>query len=70
MPAQAPTSKPAMITSLASQLSTHLLDPTATDEESVRKHPVVRDLNLYPEDLAKLLEQGPTILSTADSMAL
>ncbi len=66
----APTSKPALITALASRLATHLMDPTATDEESVRNHPVVRDLNLYPEDVAKLLEQGSTILDTAESMAV
>ncbi len=62
--------KAVMITCLASILATHLSDPAICDQESVTSHPVVHDLNLYPEDLTALLDKGEEILSGADSIAV
>ncbi len=62
--------KSAMITCLADRLATHFLDPDAMDEQAARDHPVVQDLNLYPEDLDTLLEKGDVILAGLDSMAV
>jgi len=60
----------AKITYLADRLATSLFDPNTMDDQSVRDGPVVHDLNLSPEALTALLEQGETVLNAADSMTL
>lgn len=44
-----------MVTRLADCLSYHVLTPDIFDEDSVRHHPVLADLNLYPDDVEGLL---------------
>ncbi|MEE8492501.1 MAG: HDOD domain-containing protein [Nitrospirales bacterium] len=60
----------AMTTCLANRFATHLIDPQTLTEQAVREQPVVRDLNLYPDDLTALFEKRDTILTSADAMAL
>ena len=68
---QAPsTNKTAMATCLADYFASALLGPTEQDEEVLRSLPVIQDLNLYPEEVTALLEPGPTIRQTVDSMAV
>jgi putative nucleotidyltransferase with HDIG domain len=43
-----------MVTRLADLLSCHLLMPEIYDAESVYQHPVITDLNLYPDDVETL----------------
>jgi HD-like signal output (HDOD) protein len=62
--------KGAMITCLADQFATDLLDSNSGDQESITEHPVIQDLNLYPEDMDALFAQGEPILKTVDSMAV
>ncbi len=58
------------ITCLASHLATHTSAEKPFDEEKVRDHPVITDLNLYPEDVSALLEKREEILQITDSMGL
>jgi putative nucleotidyltransferase with HDIG domain len=44
-----------MITRLADCLSYHLAMPEIFDEDSVRHHPILTDLNFYPDDVETLL---------------
>ena len=52
-----------MITRLADYLSYHLATPEVFDEESVRHHPILSDLNFYPDDVAVLLDERDRVLS-------
>ena len=68
--AESSSSKFPMITCLADHLATNLFDPDAMDEQSLRDHTVVRDLNLYPENLDTLFEKRDMILEGSNAMAL
>jgi putative nucleotidyltransferase with HDIG domain len=52
-----------MITRLADYLSYHLATPEVFDEESVRHHPILSDLNFYPDDVTALLDERDRVLS-------
>jgi len=58
-----------MITRLADYLSYHLATPEVFDEESVRHHPILSDLNFYPDDVAALLNQRERVLSVIAGMS-
>lgn len=58
----------AMITCLADRLATDLTEPGRFDGNSLRDHPVFRDLNLYPDDVAALLARRPHVGAVVDSM--
>ena len=64
--ATSPT-KGAMITCLADHLATGIIDPSSLDVETLRAHPVVQDLNFYPEDMDALLELKDTIQQSVES---
>lgn len=64
--ATSPT-KGAMITCLADHLATGIVDPSSLDEETMRAHPVVQDLNFYPDDMDALFELKDTIQQSVDS---
>lgn len=57
-----------MITCLADRLATHLLSPEMLDEASVREHAVYADLNLYPQDVDKLLGMKDQIFGTVKAI--
>lgn len=65
--ARSPT-KGAVITCLADHLATFLLDPTEMEEDALRALPVIRDLNLYPEDLTALLDLADTVRSSVECL--
>jgi putative nucleotidyltransferase with HDIG domain len=58
-----------MVTRLADCLSYHLLIPDVFDEESVRHHPVLADLNLYPDDVEALLARRDAVLCIMESLS-
>jgi putative nucleotidyltransferase with HDIG domain len=58
-----------MVTRLADCLSYHLLAPDVFDEDSVRHHPVLADLNLYPDDVEALLAKRDVILRTIEGLS-
>ena len=58
------------VTCLASHLATHTTAGKPIDEEKVRDHPVITDLNLYPEDVSALLDKQEEILQMIGSMGL
>jgi HD-like signal output (HDOD) protein len=64
--ATSPT-KGAMITCLADHLATAIVDPSSLDEEVMRAHPVVQDLNFYPEDMDALFELKDTIQQSVET---
>lgn len=69
--AQAPTHRhEAMMTCLADRLATYLLVPGSFDNTTLRDHHVFADLNLYPDDVDKLLSLTDKVLSLVDSMTL
>lgn len=69
--AQAPTHRhEAMMTCLADRLATYLLVPGSFDNSTLRDHSVFADLNLYPDDVDKLLSLTDKVLSLVDSMTL
>ncbi|MCX5724589.1 MAG: HDOD domain-containing protein [Nitrospirae bacterium] len=69
--AQAPTHRhEAMMTCLADRLATYLLVPGSFDNTTLRDHSVFADLNLYPDDVDKLLSLTDKVLSLVDSMTL
>jgi putative nucleotidyltransferase with HDIG domain len=58
-----------MITRLADCLSYHLAMPEIFDEDSVRQHPILADLNFYPDDVDTLLAKRDLVRSTIEGMA-
>jgi putative nucleotidyltransferase with HDIG domain len=72
--AAAPSCKPdAMIACLADAFATDLIESEqpeapARDDERLRHHPVVADLNLYPSELDALLAKRAAVASLVESM--
>jgi HD-like signal output (HDOD) protein len=60
----------AMIACLADRLATDLLVPDAFDGQTVREHPVFADLNLYPDDVALLLDKKETVRKVVEAMTV
>jgi putative nucleotidyltransferase with HDIG domain len=60
----------AMITCLADRLATHALTPQLLDAETLRQHPVIGDLNLYPDDVNALCAKTQLVLEVVDAMAV
>lgn len=58
-----------MITRLADSLSYHLMMPEIFDEQSVRHHPVLADLNFYPDDLESLLAKHDAVQQIVEAMS-
>lgn len=58
-----------MVTRLADCLSYHLMTPEVFDEENVYHHPVLADLNFYPDDVATLLAKRDTIMRLIQAMS-
>jgi putative nucleotidyltransferase with HDIG domain len=58
-----------MVTRLADCLSYHVLDPGIFDEESIRHHPVLTDLNLYPDAVEALLAKRDAVLLMIEGMS-
>jgi putative nucleotidyltransferase with HDIG domain len=58
-----------MVTRLADCLSYHVLDPDIFDEESIRHHPVLTDLNLYPDVVEVLLAKRDEVLLIIEGLA-
>ncbi|GIX48633.1 MAG: hypothetical protein KatS3mg131_2844 [Candidatus Tectimicrobiota bacterium] len=58
-----------MITRLADVLSYHLLQPEVFDVESVRQHPVLPELDFYPEDVESLLAKREAMLQLVEAFA-
>ncbi len=59
----------AMMTALADDLA-HLLlaGPKQVAEDSIREHPLLGDLNIYPDELAALIAFGPKAKATVEAM--
>jgi hypothetical protein len=58
-----------MTTRLADCLSYHLAMPEVFDADHVRQHPVVADLNLYPDDVETLLSKRHAIRTFITGMS-
>ena len=59
----------AMITFLANRLATHALEPTVFgSDKAFRDTPVLADLNLYPDDVSKLLAGRDKVLELVAAM--
>ena len=58
-----------MVTRLADCLSYHLAMPEIFDEDSIRHHPVLADLNFYPDDVEALLDKRDTIRRVVEAMS-
>ena len=61
--------KGAMTAALANELAHHTLDSDARDEALLRSHRALDALNLYPEDLDKLLAQRQRVVDTVAAIA-
>jgi putative nucleotidyltransferase with HDIG domain len=59
-----------MLTFVADQLASHLLTPDKMPEDSLRDHPVFAELNLYPQDVDKLLATKDQVLTIVNAMSL
>ena len=59
-----------MLTFVADRLASHLLTPEEMPEDSLRDHPVFAELNLYPQDIDKLLTTRDQILTIVNAMNL
>ena len=68
-PPSAECSELVLVTQLADCLSYHMMTPERVDADSVTNHPVLPILNLYPEDVAELIEQQEKIKKAAESMS-
>jgi putative nucleotidyltransferase with HDIG domain len=58
-----------MVTRLADLLSYHFLMPDIFNAESIFEHPVIADLNLYPDDIETLLAMRDKIQATIEAMS-
>ncbi len=59
-----------MLTFVADRLASHLLTPEEMPEDSLRDHPVFAELNLYPQDVDKLLMTKDQVLTIVNAMNL
>lgn len=59
-----------MLTFVADRLASHLLTPEEMPEDSLRDHPVYAELNLYPQDIDKLLTTKEQVLTIVNAMNL
>ncbi|MBH0203250.1 MAG: HDOD domain-containing protein [Nitrospira sp.] len=59
-----------MLTFVADRLASHLLTPEEMSEDSLRDHPVFAELNLYPQDVDKLLTTKEQVLTIVNAMNL
>jgi hypothetical protein len=57
-----------MLTCLADRLATHLLNPDEMPEDTLRDHPVFAELNLYPNDVDRLLVGKDKVLAMVNAM--
>jgi HD-like signal output (HDOD) protein len=60
----------AMLTCLADRLATDLTEPGHFDDESLRAHAVFSHLNLYPDDVARLLGKRAEIAAIVESLTV
>lgn len=61
--------QPARMTRLADDLSHLTVHSAPMSEEHVRRHPLNAALNLYPDEMDRLLAQRPQILSNVETLA-
>jgi putative nucleotidyltransferase with HDIG domain len=61
-------SEAVMITRLADCLAYHLAMPEVFDEDSVRHHPILADLNFYPDDVETLLTKREVVLNMIEGL--
>ena len=59
-----------MLTFLADRLASHLLTPEEMPEDSFRDHPVFAELNLYSQDVDKLLTTKEQVLTIVNAINL
>jgi putative nucleotidyltransferase with HDIG domain len=59
----------ASLISLADDVAHFFCEAEANDAASVKSHPCLREINLYPEELEKLLARGPEALSWAEAFS-
>ncbi|MDH4086761.1 MAG: HDOD domain-containing protein [Nitrospira sp.] len=59
-----------MLTFVADRLASHLLTPEEMPEDSFRDHSVFAELNLYPQDVDKLLLTKDQVLTIVNAMNL
>ena len=59
-----------MLTFVADRLASHLLTPEEMPEDSFRDHSVFAELNLYPQDIDKLLLTKDQVLTIVNAMNL
>ncbi len=59
-----------MLTFVADRLASHLLTPEEMPEDSLRDHPVFAELNLYPQDIDKLLTTKEQVLTIVNAINL
>jgi putative nucleotidyltransferase with HDIG domain len=59
-----------MLTFVADRLASHLLTPEEMPEDSLRDHPVFAELNLYPQDVDKLLTTKEQVLTIVNAINL
>lgn len=59
-----------MLTFVADRLASHLLTPEEMPEDGLRDHPVFAELNLYPQDVDKLLTTKEQVLTIVNAMNL
>ncbi|HMS83139.1 MAG TPA: HDOD domain-containing protein [Nitrospira sp.] len=59
-----------MLTFVADRLASHLLTPEQMPEDSLRDHSVFAELNLYPQDVDKLLTTKDQVLTIVNAMNL
>lgn len=57
----------ARVVALSDHLSNHLISGT-TDPEVLAGHAAFAELNLYPDDVAALIEKGPEVLKFVETM--
>ncbi|MCP9454582.1 MAG: HDOD domain-containing protein [Nitrospira sp.] len=59
-----------LLTCVADQLATHLLCPDEVPEATLRNHPALIELNLYPNDVEQLVKSKDKVLTIVESMNL
>jgi putative nucleotidyltransferase with HDIG domain len=59
-----------LLTCVADRLATHLLTPNELSEDTLREHSVFAELNLYPQDIDKLLLTKDQVLTIVNAMNL
>ena len=59
-----------LLTSVADRLASHLLTPDEMPEDTLRDHSVFAELNLYPQDIDKLLLTKDQVLTIVNAMNL